>query len=136
MARAKYEPASADVHTLIEKVINAYPHRFMHINRADLHLTFKDHPTSAWRGRTRLLNEFYSSLTSKKIAIEFHKQYWEECNEDQKAMLIMHELFHILFDEKNREYKLRQHDVKDFYELLKEFGLNYESANNVLKQTA
>jgi hypothetical protein len=127
----KYEAASVDVQQTIEKLINMFPQKFIHINVSDMHLTFKDAPTSPWKARVRILSGFYSSLTNKKIGIEVWKQEWINADAAHKAAILYHELTHIMYDIEKQVYKLKQHDVQDFYELLQNFGLNYEKVEEV-----
>jgi len=134
MTQIKYETVSNDVREMIEKLINTFPDKFIHININDLHLTFRDSEKCTWKARTRLLNEFYRSLTDKKIGIEVWKQDWMTAKESQKAAVVYHELMHIVYDETKKVYKLRRHDVQDFYEMLQQMGLNYENADDVFSK--
>lgn len=136
MAKATYEPATSSVTDMIEKIINTFPDKFIHIVPTDLAVLFKDQTKKSKdeivtqiKARTRVLSAPLQLLTRKKILIEILKQDWELSSENQRALLVYHELFHILFDEKKREYRMRKQDVKGFYELLKTLGLNYENAD-------
>jgi DNA-dependent RNA polymerase auxiliary subunit epsilon len=129
----KYEPADPSVQKMVERVINGFPQKFIHVNINDLHLTFKDAPNSPWKARTRILGGFYSSLTPKKIGIEVWKQEWINADEDQRALILYHELLHVSYDTEKNTYKLKQHDVQTFYEMLKDFGLDYERSSEVFE---
>lgn len=128
MAKAKYETADSTVQTMVEKIINTFPDKFIHIVPNDLCLMFRDVAKSSYKAKTKLLGSLYSKLVGKKLLIEFHKQEWENSTENQKAFMVYHELFHIGFDDEKNEYKLRKHDVKGFYDMLSKMGLNYENA--------
>jgi predicted metallopeptidase len=136
MAKATYAPASNSVIDMIEKIINTFPDKFIHIVPTDLAVLFKDQSKKSTdeivtriKAKTRVLSAPLQLLTRKKILIEILQQEWELSSENQRALLIYHELFHILFDDKKREYRMRKPDVKGFYELLKTLGLNYENAD-------
>lgn len=136
MAKATYEPATSSVTDMIEKIINTFPDKFIHIVPSDLVVLFKDQTKKSQdeivtqiKARTRVLSAPFQLLTRKKVLIEILKQDWELSSENQRALLIFHELFHVQFNDKKREYFMRKPDVKGFYELLSKFGLNYENAD-------
>lgn len=136
MAKATYAPASSSVTDMIEKIINTFPDKFIHIVPSDLAVLFKDQAKKSTdeivtqiKARTRILSAPLQLLTKKKILIEILQQEWELSSENQRALLVYHELFHILFDDKKREYRRRKQDVKGFYELLSKLGLSYENAD-------
>lgn len=130
----RYEAVDNSVKEMVEKVINGFPEKFIHININDLHLTFKDAKSSTWNARTRLLNDFYQSLTNKKIGIEIWKQYWITAEESMRALTIYHELMHITYDKNKKKYKLQAHDVQNFYEILSIVGLNNENIDQLVSK--
>jgi hypothetical protein len=127
--KTKYEPVSNSVAEMVDRVMNAFPDKFLHINRNDLCLMFKDAPASSWRARTRIFNGLYRTLTGKKILVEFSKQDWELDTEIQRAVLIYRELLKVAFSDKKKDYVIRRYDVQDFREVLEKLGLSYENAD-------
>jgi putative metallopeptidase len=131
----KYEAADVSVYQTVIDVLKQFPGKFIHIDPRDLHLVFRDSEKSQFRAQTRVLRGFYQSLTQKKVAITFWKKDWLESTQAQRAMVVYHELLHILRDSKTLVYKLRKHDVQDFKEMIETFGLEGEKATEVFKTT-
>jgi predicted metallopeptidase len=133
MSNVRYEVADGSVRQMLERVINSFPQRFIHVNPEHVHIVFKDSEKSKWKARVRLVKGLYQTLTNKPIAMEVWKADWLNSNEAQRAAVMYHELTHIAFDEEKGSYKLRHHDVEDFFDVVKEFGLSYESAEAFFK---
>lgn len=128
--KTKYEPVSNSVSEMVDRLINTFPDKFIHINRNDLCLMFKDSPKSSWQARTRIFNGLYRTLTGKKILMEFSKQDWELNTEVQRAVLVYRELLKVAFSDKKKDYVIRRFDVQDFKEVLEKLGLSYENADS------
>lgn len=131
MAKTKYTAASAEVEEMVNKVMNSFPDRFIHIKRNDLYFCFKDSPKSAYKAKTRLLNGLFRGLTQKKILIEIHKQEWELLKNypAQQALLIYRELYKIDLNETTKDYKLIRFDLQDFTKILEKVGLHGETVD-------
>lgn len=129
--KAKYEDADNSVADMVNKVMNAFPDRFLHINRNDLYLVFKDAEKSSWKAKTRLLNGFYRMLTKKKIVIEIHKQEWVllKDRESERALVLYRELYRVDKNEKTNDYKLVKPDLQDFTKILEKIGLHNETVD-------
>lgn len=69
--------------------------------------------------------------------LEVNQENWLESNEGQKLYIILHELFHIPvegFDKESKQYKKTiKHDLEDFRALVREFGVDCENADNLVK---
>lgn len=131
---SKYEVADTSVHQMLAQVVSTHPDKFIHVNPDDVHAVFKDSLKSSWRARIRIVSGYLSTLTNKKFVLEVHKADWDSSTTEERALVVFHELMHIVFDEEKNKYKLRKHDVQDFYEVLKKFGLDKENINEVLKK--
>ncbi len=135
MAKAKFVPADSSVEDMVTRVINAWPDRFMHLNRKDICLIFKDADKNAFKAKTNITNGVYRALTNKKIVIQIHKQEWTLMNETERALLIYRELYRVDLNAKDKtEYKLVREDVKDFKKILEKIGLNNETAETFLSK--
>ena len=76
-------------------------------------------------------------LPSKELAyfgdfdylVEISKKTWDKFEEKERKILLWHELLHIYVDinEQDNEkcFKLIQHDVQDFYHIIKEHGIDW-----------
>ena len=128
MAKTKYLEATNTVEELVTKIMQVWPDRFVHINRADILLVMKDSPKSSYKAKTKLLNGFYRMLTKKKIIIELHKQAWELDKPVDRALTLYRELFRIDGRETTKDYKLVRPDLSDFTKILEKTGLHGETA--------
>jgi len=125
--KAKFLDADNTVNDMVTRVMSAYPDRFIHINRQDLLLLFKDAPKNPWSAKTNVTNGLYRTLTKKKIIIQIHKQVWTADSEVDKALLIFRELSRIDLNDKDKsEYKLIAPTLVDFKFILEKIGLNHE----------
>jgi hypothetical protein len=135
MAKAKFVPADQSVEDMVSRVITAWPDRFIHLNRKDICLIFKDAPKNAFKAKTNITNGVYRALTNKKIIIQIHKQEWALMKETDRALLIYRELYRVDLNAKDKsEYKLIHEDVKDFKKILEKTGLNNETAEMFLSK--
>lgn len=131
MAKTKYVVASSNIEQTVDKLMNAFPDRLIHIKRSDLLLVEKDAPKSTYKAKTKLLNGFYRMLTSKKIIIEVWKQEWEllKNHPAQQALLLYRELYKIDLNAKTKDYKLVRYDLQDFTKILEKVGLHGETVD-------
>lgn len=128
-----YELADKSVSDMVERVINSFPGKFIHVNPADVHYVYKSSEKSKWRAQVRLVGRELSTVTDKKIIFTVHKEDWLSIPESMKAAIVFHELTHIAYDDKVTKYRLVQHDIQDFRDIVKAFGVDYENAEAVLK---
>ena len=129
MAKTKYVEADMTVHALVDSIMNAWPDRFMHIQRNDLLIIMKDAPKSAYKAKTKVMNGFYRMLTKKKIVIELHKQEWDSYNPANRVLMLYRELWRIDLNAKTGDYKLVKPDLTDFTAILDKVGLHKESVD-------
>jgi hypothetical protein len=127
--KTKYIEANSTVEELTTKLMQAWPDRFIHINRNDILLVMKDAPKSTYDARTRLLNGFYRMLTKKKIIIEVWKQAWELDKPAERALTLYRELYRIDKNAKTGDYKLTKPDLTDFTKILDKVGLHKETVD-------
>jgi hypothetical protein len=136
MAKTRYETVANDVNQMVEKLINIFPERFMHIKlREDVCLMFKDSPKSSWNAKTNVTNGLYRTLTGKKLIIQIWKGAWELDKPVDRALTLFRELSRIDLNEKNKvEYKLIKPDLNDFKFILEKIGLNHEKKDEFFKK--
>lgn len=70
--------------------------------------------------------KYYSNAN---YIIEMSADLWNGLNDDVKEILMLHEIMHIdcVVDDKSGDYKylIRDHNVKDFSYIIKNFGVNW-----------
>jgi predicted metallopeptidase len=128
-----YPIDEAEVLQLAETVITKFPAEFSHITMEDIHWVFKEAAKSPWQALTVRIWGPYKTLTPKPIMIIIHKENWDELPESKRALLIYHELSHIIIDEKSGEFKLLRHDIQDFAKILEKYGILWENSDKFLE---
>lgn len=131
---ATYTPAPPEVEVMCKKVMSTYPDKFGKINANDIVFAFKDAEKSKYHAQVRLLKGVTQIFTNKKIGIIVFKPSWETFDEGKRALLIKHELTHVLWDEEKEKYKLKKHDVEDFEEIITPYGTRWENSNKVAEE--
>lgn len=78
--------------------------------------------------RANNLLKFYGDVD---YVIELSGEFYDKLDDGRKRILLWHELLHVLpvHDEKKGEweFKLRKHDIEDFYSIIKEHGIEWHS---------
>lgn len=78
--------------------------------------------------RANNLLKFYGNVD---YVIELSGEFYDKLDDDRKRILLWHELLHVLpvHNEKKGEweFKLRKHDIEDFYSIIKQHGIEWHS---------
>ena len=76
--------------------------------------------------RASNLLKFYGEVD---YVIELSGEFYDQLDEDRKKILLWHELKHpmpVMNDKKGEwEFKLRRHDIEDFYAIINEHGIDW-----------
>jgi hypothetical protein len=84
-------------------------------------------PTTA--ARCVLANNHLQFFAGVDYIIEVSGDLWESLDDDTRAVLVYHELLHVLplYNAKKDtwSYRLRDHDLQDFSEIIREYGLDW-----------
>lgn len=121
----KYEYAE-DVKEVAEKLIEGED-KFKHIDINDIIFLKTDKHISGGHvlGRTHELINMVQFITDKKYVIEVPPVFYTK-NEKVKEIIVKHELMHIPVGKVGEEQKgLVRHDIEDFREIIKEFGMEW-----------
>ena len=130
---AKYSKVEeAKVLDLIPQIINRYPEKFSHINADDIVLVFKECADSRWFGQTRLIKGVWKVVTDKAVLLSLWKNAWDSKSDSWRALLIYHELLHLGVDDVNGGYKIIKHDIEDFAEVIRTYGIDWENSDAFL----
>lgn len=83
-------------------------------------------------------DRFAIFLKDFAYVLEIHKESWHTLSEGQRLYVVIHELFHIPtegFDKESKQYKKTvKHDLLDFKELIREFGVDREKADSLVEE--
>jgi predicted metallopeptidase len=126
---AHYE-LSDELSELVQKVLKAYDNQFWHIQYSDILCAEEYNKTPKFIAKIRLLDGALNLLSDKKVVIEIARQNWDGLTENQRLVVVYHELCHLSFDYEHNCYKLRDHDIEDFIEIVKPLGLGWASIGN------
>ena len=123
---------------LIKQLKKAFPEKLSHIDSERIlfaNFSRKKSKNAAKVGG--IPKRFSIFLKDFVYFIEVHKESWEEFDEGMKFYVVFHELMHIPakgFDIEERQFgKVLDHDLKDFKVLIKEYGVDQENTEKLLR---
>jgi len=130
MAIKKEYRTSKDLSILAKKIIEQKnPNGLKESNAEFEFLLVYPHISKTVAGRCSRIKDNIKFLTGLDYIIEMSGQIWDQLNDDVKEKLMYHELLHAFpeYNEKSGEwlYKIRDHNVKDFYQLVSKYGLDW-----------
>ena len=80
-------------------------------------------------GRCMLANPMMKLFGDCDYVIQMSGDLWEQLDEDRRKILMWHELKHVfpIHNDKTGEweFKIRDHDVTDFYDIIKSCGIDW-----------
>jgi hypothetical protein len=122
-----------ETEAIAQRIINKFP-EFGFILDMGLKIGFvrsyetKNKDGKAVLGTCEKVNEKYKAYLPYDylITIYYNNAYY--LNDNQYKLLIYHELKHITIG--NRGLTIRPHDIEDFRDILRDFGLSWSSINN------
>jgi hypothetical protein len=122
-----------ETETIANKIIDKFP-EFEFIRDMDIRIGFiksyeqKMKDGKATLGTCEKVSEKYKAYLPYDYIITIYKSNAYYLNDNQYKLLIYHVLKHITVG--MRGLAVRPHDVEDFKDILKDFGLNWSSFNN------
>jgi hypothetical protein len=132
---ADYEVAD-DLRELAEKVIEARPELSI-IRDFDIKIAYvRSYETKASKGKQinadcRLVSGVYTAFLPYDFIITFYEPNMYYMSENQQKVLMLHELKHIGIGE--RGFRIENHDIEDFKDILIEYGLDWNELDNDIK---
>jgi hypothetical protein len=123
---------SKDLKKLGNKIIKKFP-EFHFINEYGIKIGYvlsheRKNGEKITYAECRKVNETYKAYLPFDFVITFYECNTGYMSENQKQVLMLHELKHIGVGP--RGLKIIQHDVEDFKDILSKYGLNWDSFNN------
>lgn len=128
---AKTYTESNELIDISKKVLDDPDTFFVAFNKNDVKICYlKVYPyiTKLVAGRCIKSSHTVKYFSDFDYVIEVSGELWDKLNDITKEVLIWHELLHIQVEfNKNGEklLKLRDHDVKDFSEIIKRYGIDW-----------
>jgi len=117
---------------LAQKVVNAFP-ELAHVDLDDVQFAFRESEKCKYHGRTQLVRGVDKIFTDKDIVIVIWLNSWIKHKMSWRALLLYHELRHIVHNDKG-EYALVRHDVEDFSDMIEKYGVRWEQSDKILKR--
>jgi len=118
---------------LAEMIIQKFPEKFAKVQMNDISFCFKDSPKSTFIAKTSRITGAFTTLTDKKINMTIWKEHWDKADDPYRALLMYHELSHIMWDGENDKYALIKHDIQDFAEILNVYGVEWQNREKFLR---
>ena len=118
---------SQDLEILADKVIND---KNMGIeNVAIKYLLVYPQISKTTAGRCIRANDLLKVYSDCDYVVQMSGDLWDQIDDDTKTILMWHELLHVsaIMNEKTGEwdYRLRDHDVQDFYTIIQAHGIDW-----------
>lgn len=122
----QYKPEST-LHELIKKVLTEFEFLDTANARIEPVIVYPNVSkiTVARIIRTSRPLQFFSD---RDYIIEISGELWDTLNEEVRKIVILHELCHIYIKEDkegNPQYRLQDHQVKEFIPIIKQFGIDW-----------
>jgi hypothetical protein len=129
IGKKTYE-VSAEVRQVAEKIIGKFNPNGLKDSPAQIeYLIIYPNINKTTVARCIKARPEFKFLTGFHYVIEVSGEIWDKLGDDIKEILTYHELLHAnpVMNEKRGEwdYRLRDHDVKDFYTIIKQNGIDW-----------
>lgn len=131
----EYSDASNYIGPIVKELINKFEGKELEITSLDFFkLSFvwfnpkKTQPN--WVAKIIKTPSYYKCLGMRPLVIVCLKPVFDESTPEKIKAILFHELMHISFNDFG-EYKLIDHDIKDFESLISKIGLRYEKAEQM-----
>lgn len=131
---AKFSQAADTLYPLVKNVldsITAFKFQITSGDIEDFYFLWNTGEKSRCKASISLTPKYLVACGAKPLCITVFKKFWDSADTSTRKLLLVHELMHIIIN-KAGEYKLRQHDVQDFHDILKTAGLDWENVDRVI----
>jgi predicted metallopeptidase len=123
---------------VVEKIQAAFPDKFTHVNPDRILYAAFSRKSSKVKGRIGPIPARFSPfLQSCDYFLEVYHEGWQDADEATRLYIVLHELTHVPiegFDKESKYYKKTlDHDLEDFRELVKQYGVDLEKADALVK---
>jgi len=120
---------SPDVENLAEEVIKD---KLIQIGNARIkYLLVYPTISKTTAGRCTRASNLLKVFGECDYVIELSGEFWDKITEEQRMILLWHELLHVLAITNDKsgewEYRIRRHDINEFYIIVKKYGVDWHS---------
>jgi predicted metallopeptidase len=121
---------------VVELLKQKFPRELEHIKPDRIYYqTFSKKKSKVLGKIGRIPSRFINALSDYDYFLEIYKEHWIESTEAKRLYVVLHELLHVPeggFNPDDKEYrKVKEHDVQDFSQLLKVYGISQENVEKL-----
>ena len=122
-----------DLQSEVEKILSAYPERFVSFRAADIKFLFKAGKDTTGKKHValKLIKEPYTHLTTKKLIMVVTEEWWDNNIDSDRTKALIESLCSIQIDQ-NGDLKKRSFDVQTFAEFVKGGKLDFSKFSKIL----
>lgn len=122
---------------IVEMLRESHPESLHHVLPERILYASFSKKTSKVKGKIGPIPERYAIfLQEYDYFLEVHRESWLAADEGKRLYIILHELYHIPLEGFNPESKLYKktvpHDLEDFKDLVREYGVDLENAEKLV----
>ena len=143
-AAAEQEPVAPkwvkfdEIRPLISELIQAFPEQLAHVKPASIGCAAFSKKRSKVLAKIYPMRPMFGLFSTVDYILAVHAEQWVIATISKKYVLIFHELLHIPIDGFNVDSKSYRktvdHDVKDFEFILRQFGIDWEESEKIIKK--
>lgn len=126
-----------DLLPIVSELIETFPDKLGHIRPNKIGYAAFSKKRSKASAKIYPVRPMYGLFTNIDYILAVHLEEWALATISTKYVLILHELLHITpegFTEDSKHFrKTVDHDVKDFEYILRQFGIDWEDSEKILK---
>ena len=127
-----YINAPDHVYELATEVINKFA-RFRSMSIAYVLIVFKTQKCNFSAKIAKIPAYMSPFLPNKKLILVLNMTEWNLMSKARRVATLFHEFMHVVADD-DKGYKIAKHDVQEFKEMIDKVGMNYERADELLKE--
>lgn len=75
-------------------------------------------------GKARIISGIQAFLlgSHQRLVVELHAEAWDQLSRHQQLALLDHELSHFVWHEEREEFRIRPHDIEEFFHIANRYG--------------
>ena len=123
--------AAPSVYELMDAIIAKFG-RFRSVSPSSVLICFKTGRCSFSAKIAKLPGYMIPYLPGKNLVLILNATEWDLMSKGRRVAVLFHELMHVVSGDKG--YKIAKHDVQEFKEMIDKVGINYEKADELLKE--
>ena len=124
--------AAPHIYELSDSILAKFT-RFRSISPTSVLIVFKTGKCAFSAKIAKIPSYMAPFLPNKKLILILNATEWDLMSKARRVAVLFHEFMHIVCDDE-KGYKIAKHDVQEFKEMIDKVGMNYERADELLKE--